>query len=161
MTTTTTIDYRSARSWLTLAVFLIVVIGVGGFIGSQSTPGTWFENLAKPPFNPPSWVFAPVWTILYVMIAIAGWRIWMARPNSPAMGLWVAQMLANWLWSPVWFTAHLLWGAFAIITVMLGLIIGFILVARKTDTIAAWLFVPYLAWVSFATLLNFSIAILN
>ena len=77
------------------------------------------------------------------------------------MKLWFAQMALNWLWSPVWFIGQQLWPALAIILAMLALIAAFILVARKRDTIAAWLFVPYLAWVGFATLLNLSIAILN
>lgn len=158
---TTAIDYKAPRTWLTLAIFVVVVIGVGGLIGSQSTPGEWYESLAKPPFNPPNWIFGPVWLTLYVMIAVAGWRIWMLAPSSTAMKIWFAQMLANWVWSPVWFIGQMLWPAFAIITVILALIIAFILVARQRDKIAAWLFVPYMAWVAFASLLNLSIAILN
>src|SRR5690606_19345956 len=119
------------------------------------------DALEKPFFNPPSWVFGPVWTALYVLIAIAGWRIWMIEPASRAMRAWFAQMLVNWAWSPVFFLGELLWGALAVIVVMLALIVTFIVLARKIDRIAAWLFVPYLAWVSFATLLNLSIAVLN
>ena len=161
MSTTTAIDYRSVRNWVTLALFIVVVLAVGGLIGTQSTPGAWYEGLTKPPFNPPNWVFGPVWSTLYVMIAVAGWRIWMLAPNSAAMKVWFAQMLFNWIWSPVWFLGQMLWPAFAIIMVILALIIAFIVLARTRDTIAAWLFFPYAAWVAFASALNLSIAILN
>lgn len=161
MSTASLADFRTPRPWLILAAFLVVVIGVGALIGTQSVPGAWYEGLAKPPFNPPNWIFAPVWFSLYVMIAIAGWRIWMIDPQSTAMKLWFAQMALNWAWSPIWFIGQMLWPAFIVIVAILALIAGFILVARKHDKIAVWLFVPYLAWVSFATLLNLSIAILN
>lgn len=161
MTTPSLADYKTPRPWLTLAVFLVVVVGVSFLIGTQSTPGEWYDSLEKPWFNPPSWVFSPVWTTLYVLIAIAGWRIWMIDPGSAAMKVWFAQMVVNWAWSPAFFLAERLWVAFAIIVVMLTLIIAFIVLARKHDRIAAWLFAPYLAWVGFATLLNFSIAVLN
>lgn len=161
MATASLADYKTPRPWLILAAFVIIVVGVGGLIGSLSAPGGWYQNLVKPPFNPPNWLFAPVWTILYVMIAVAGWRIWMIDRTSTPMKIWFAQMVLNWAWTPVWFVAQLLWPAFAIIIVILALIIAFILTARKHDTIAAWLFVPYAAWVAFASLLALSIAILN
>jgi benzodiazapine receptor len=85
----------------------------------------------------------------------------MVDPQNGAMKIWFAQMALNWAWSPIWFIGQMLWPAFAVIVAILSLIVAFILVARKYDSIAAWLFVPYLAWVSFATLLNLSIAILN
>jgi translocator protein len=154
-------DIKTPRSWITLAIFLVVVIGVGALIGTQSTPGEWYQNLEKPPFNPPNWVFGPVWFTLYAMIAVAGWRIWSIDASSTTMKLWFAQMLLNWAWSPVWFIGQMLWPAFAIIVALLATIVAFIALARKQDKLAAWLFVPYLAWVSFATLLNLSIAILN
>lgn len=156
-----TTEYRSPLSWITLAIFLALVVGVGGFIGSQTAPGPWFEELVKPPLNPPNWVFGPVWFTLYVMIAVAGWRIWMDQPKSTAMTLWGVQMLLNWAWSPTWFGANMPWLALAIIVALGLVIVGFIVISRKRDQLAAWLFVPYLAWVSFATYLNLSIAVLN
>ncbi len=157
----TTTDYRTPQSWVILAVFLAIVVGIGAFIGTQTAPGAWYDQLQKPPLNPPNWVFGPVWFTLYVMIAVAGWRIWMIEPKSAAMKFWGAQMLLNWAWSPVWFNANMPWLAFAIIVAMWLSIAGFIGAARRRDTLAAWLFVPYLAWVSFATYLNLSIALLN
>lgn len=161
MTIPSLADYKTPRPWLTLGIFLVVVVAISALIGIQSSPDGWYENLDKPPFNPPSWLFSPVWFTLYVLIAIAGWRIWMIDAGSTAMKVWFAQMAVNWAWSPVWFVGHMLWPAFAVIVTMLALIVAFIALARKLDTLAAWLFVPYLAWVSFATLLNLSIAVLN
>jgi len=161
MNSSTHAGHQTPNTWLILAGFLVVVIGVGAFIGTQSTPGTWYESLEKPPFNPPSWVFGPVWFTLYAMIAVAGWRIFTTPDTGLARTLWVAQMLLNWAWSPVWFNAQMIWPAFAIIVAMWLAIVGFILVTWKRDRLAALLFVPYLAWVSFASVLNLSIGLLN
>ena len=150
-----------STSLLSAAVFVVVVVGVGLLIGSVTRPGEWYEGLVKPAFNPPGWVFGPVWTILYVLIAIAGWRIWRAAPRSAAMALWVTQMVLNWLWSPAFFGAQAPWLAMAIIVALLAAIIGFILQAWKHDRVAACLFIPYAAWVAFATLLNGAIAAMN
>lgn len=153
---------RPASTWPSLLLFLVIVMGVGLAIGMVFTPGEWYQTIVKPSFNPPNWVFAPVWTTLYVMIAIAGWRIYQRAPDSPAMKLWLSQMVLNWAWSPVWFGLHWPWAAFAILVLMWLAIAGFIVASlREGEKLAAWLFAPYLAWVSFAGLLNFSIAILN
>ncbi|WP_246018443.1 TspO/MBR family protein [Pelagibacterium montanilacus] len=152
---------KSPKSLITLAAFVLVVIGVGAAIGTQTAPGTWYANLDKPPFNPPNWIFGPVWFALYALIAIAGWRTAMLAPISTAMVLWVSQMLLNWAWSPMFFQAQMLWGALAIIIPMLGAIIGFIVVSWPRDRIASLCFVPSAAWVGFATVLNISLVALN
>lgn len=151
----------SPRAWVLLGVFLLVVIGVGVLIGTQTAPGAWYEGLNKPPFNPPNWIFGPVWFTLYVLIAIAGWRTFLREPRGLAMKLWLGQMALNWTWSPTWFTLHLIWPAFAVILAMLACIIAFMLATRRSDPVSALLFAPYAAWVAFASLLNFSIGILN
>lgn len=146
---------------LVLAGFVLIVMGVGATIGILSAPGEWYANLNKPPFNPPNWIFAPVWFALYVMIAVAGWRIWRAHKRSWPMALWAGLMLLNWLWTPVFFTLEAIWPAAAIILTMDIGIVLFIKATWPHDRLAAWLFVPYLAWVGFASLLNLSIAVLN
>ncbi len=161
MSTLTSAELKSPRSLITLAVFLVVVMGVGALIGVGTAPGQWYANLDKPPFNPPSWIFAPVWTTLYVLIAVAGWRTFLAEPNGLGMKLWYGQMALNWLWSPTFFTLHMLWPAFIVIIAIFALILAFIFNRWDRDRIAAGLFVPYAAWVGFASLLNLSIAALN
>lgn len=161
MSTLTLSDLKSPRSLLLLGVFLAIVIGVGALIGVSTAPGEWYATLEKPPFNPPNWLFGPVWFALYVMIAVAGWRTFLQQPGGLGMKLWYGQMLLNWLWSPTWFTLHLLWPAFIVIAAILALIVAFIANRWTRDRISAWLFVPYALWVGFASLLNLSIAILN
>lgn len=146
---------------LTLAVFLLVVVGGGLAIGFVTMPGEWYASLTKPAFNPPNWLFGPVWTVLYALIAIAGWRIWEHDPNSAAMKLWFAQLALNFIWSPIFFGAQKPLLAFLIIIALLASIVLFIGRAYHTNRWAAWLFVPYALWVAFATLLNGSIVILN
>lgn len=161
MSTLALSDYKTPRSLITLGVFLAVVIGVGALIGASTAPGAWYEQLDKPPFNPPNWLFGPVWFVLYVLIAIAGWRTFLAEPRGTGMKLWYAQMALNWLWSPTWFTLHWLWPAFAVIAALLAVILLYIVDRWRRDRLTAWLFVPYAAWVGFASLLNLSVAILN
>lgn len=151
----------SIRSLLALVVFLVVVIGVGGLIGTLTAPGVWYEGLNKPFFNPPNTIFAPVWTVLYVAIALAGWRVWTIAAHSIAMKLWVAQLVLNWIWPPTFFTFQFLWPAFVVISAVLLTIIAFMVTVRHYDRASVWLFLPYLLWVGFATLLNGSIAYLN
>ena len=149
------------RPALIYAASIIVVLIVGGLIGTSIGPATWYTEIRKPPFNPPNWVFGPVWTLLYIMIGTAFARVYLRDPGGKAVKIWVVQMLLNWAWTPLWFGLHQMWLAFAVISALWIAIVSFIVVARRTDRLAAVLFVPYLAWVSFAALLNGSIAYLN
>lgn len=141
--------------------FLLLVVGGGQLIGFLTMPGPWYEALAKPFFNPPNWLFGPVWTVLYVLIAIAGWRIWRRDPRGTPMKLWWLQLLLNFLWSPSFFAMQQVGLALVVVLAMLATILAFIAAAWNVDRIAAWLFVPYAAWVAFASLLNASIWLLN
>jgi tryptophan-rich sensory protein len=146
---------------LALFVFLALVLGGGLAIGYLTAPGEWYAQLAKPPFNPPNWLFAPAWTTLYVLIAVAGWRIWLRDRAGPAMKLWWVQLALNFLWSPTFFAAHQIGAAFAVILAMLAAILGFIAMAWPRDRTAALLFTPYALWVAFASTLNGAILVLN
>jgi tryptophan-rich sensory protein len=147
---------------LALIAFIALVVGCGSAIGLIVQPGEWYAGLTKASFNPPNWVFAPVWTILYVLIAIAGWRVWMREGfNSTAMKLWIAQIALNFSWTPVFFSAHLTVLALVIIVATLIVIVAFIAAVWPRDRVAAWLFVPYALWVAFATSLNGAIVVLN
>lgn len=149
------------KRYLLLILFLVLVLGGGLLLGFLTAPGEWYAGLAKPAFNPPGWLFGPVWTVLYVLIAVAGWRIWQRERRGWPMKLWWAQLGLNFLWSPVLFAAHQIGLAFLVIFLMLAAILAFIATAWRQDHLAAWLFLPYAAWVAFASALNGSIWALN
>jgi tryptophan-rich sensory protein len=144
-----------------LTLFLLLVVGGGLAIGFLTAPGEWYAGLAKPPFNPPNWVFAPVWTVLYVLIAVAGWRTFERDRSSWPMKLWWAQLVLNFLWSPVFFAAHRIGLALLVILLLLAAILAFLVMSWRQSRVAAWLFAPYAAWVAFAAVLNGSIWLLN
>jgi tryptophan-rich sensory protein len=144
-----------------LILFLVLVVGGGLAIGYLTAPGQWYASLAKPSFNPPNWVFAPVWTVLYILIAVAGWRTFVRDHASVRMKLWWGQLVLNFIWSPVFFAAHQIGIALLVIVLLLAVIIAFVAASWREDRIAAWLFAPYAAWVAFASVLNASIFALN
>lgn len=141
-----------------LVTFTVAVVAIGVGIGLLFTPGAWYAQLDKPWFNPPNWLFGPVWTALYVAIGIAGWRVW---PLRRLRTLWLVQMLLNYSWSPVFFGAHQIATALAIIGALLATILVFVRTAWPLERVAASLFIPYAAWVAFATLLNAALWKLN
>jgi tryptophan-rich sensory protein len=147
--------------WLSLLGFLVLVAGGGLAIGYLTAPGEWYAVLAKPSFNPPGWIFGPVRTVLYVLIAVAGWRTFKRDRRGWPMRLWWAQLALNFLWSPVFFAAHRIGLALAIVLLMLVVILAFIVTAWRQDWVAARLFAPYAAWVAFASVLNGAISMLN
>jgi tryptophan-rich sensory protein len=103
---------------LALVVFLLLVTGGGLLIGWLTAPCEWYAHLQKPAFNPPNWIFAPAWTVLYVLIAIAGWRAWQRGPRALPMTLWWVQLALNFLWSPTFFAAHRIGLALAIVLLL-------------------------------------------
>lgn len=141
--------------------FLILVVGGGLGIGALTVPGDWYAGLAKPSFNPPNWLFGPVWACLYVLIAIAGSRTFRRDRRGVAMKAWWAQLALNFAWPVAFFAAHAISAALALIIVLEGAIIVFMVASRRSDPLAAWLFAPYAAWVGFATALNGAILALN
>jgi tryptophan-rich sensory protein len=150
------------KAVVSLVVFVVLTAAAAAF-GAQFAPGEWYAALDKPSWNPPNWLFGPVWTVLYLAIAVAGWRVWRKAPGklSPALGLWIAQLLLNAAWSWAFFGLHEMGWALAEILLLLATITSFIVVARPVDRLASWLFVPYGLWVSFATVLNFTLWRLN
>ncbi|MCA2370545.1 tryptophan-rich sensory protein [Agrobacterium genomosp. 3 str. CIP 111-78] len=142
-------------------VFVVAVVAIGALIGVNNVPGEWYQSLQKPFFNPPNWIFGPVWTTLYVLIGIAGARTWIRKRMGTRMRLWFTQMVLNFLWSPIFFGMQSPVGALIIIIPMLVCILAFIALTYRRDRISMWLFVPYALWVTFATVLNASIGILN
>ncbi|SEG29539.1 TspO and MBR related proteins [Ruegeria intermedia] len=123
--------------------------------------GAWYQSLRAPSFRPPPWLFGPVWTVLYVMIAAAGTRLALHAEGADApalvavcLGLWALQMVLNALWTPVFFGAHDLGGALVLIVLMFASTALLAGLAWKVDRVAALLLLPYLGWVGFATILN-------
>ncbi len=144
-----------------LAGFLLMVVGGGLLIGYLTAPGPWYAALDKPPFNPPNWLFGPVWSLLYVLIAVAGWRIWPRDLKGRLRSLWSAQLVLNFFWPIAFFGLRSPALALVVILLLLATILAFIAQAQRCDRLAAALFLPYAAWVAFATVLNASIWWLN
>ena len=140
---------------------MLLVPATGLLIGAVNIPGAWYAGLNKPPFNPPDWVFAPVWTVLFILIAMAGFRTFEREARGTAAMLWGLQMALNFAWSPVFFSLHRIEWALAIVLAMLAAVLGFVWRQWQCDRVASWLFVPYAAWVGFAATLNAAIAVLN
>jgi tryptophan-rich sensory protein len=143
--------------------FLLAVAAVAAF-GGLFEPGDWFDSIAKPAWNPPGAVFGPVWFVLYVMIAVAGWIVWRERGFRGAalpLGLYAVQLLLNGLWSWIFFGLHRPGLAFLEISVLWVAILGTLIAFFRIRATAGWLLVPYLAWVTFAAALNFTIWRLN
>ncbi|MCW5723560.1 MAG: tryptophan-rich sensory protein [Maricaulaceae bacterium] len=149
------------RQFAVLVLFVALTMAAGAGVGILTAPGEWYAALNKPAFNPPNWIFGPVWSALYLMIGVAGWRIWRAKGAGLAMALWWVQLALNLAWSPVFFGMQQPLAALGVLAAMLAAIIAFMAVARRADAFAFWLFAPYAVWVIFAGVLNTSIVILN
>jgi tryptophan-rich sensory protein len=146
--------------FVALAVFAGLVV-VAAQLGATYQPGAWYQGLAKPVFTPPSWLFPIAWTTLYVMIGLAGYFAWKADGLGAAVGVWLLQLILNAAWSYVMFGRHDIGLALADIAALWLSIAAFIWLTWNRSRIAAMLFVPYLAWVSFAAVLNFEVWRLN
>ena len=148
-----------------IAVLIPLAVGsLAGYFTASSVNG-WYTTLVKPSFNPPNWLFAPVWTSLYIMMGIAFYLIWKKEANdvvkSTAVTLYIVQLALNFLWSFVFFYAQQPGWALVNIILMWIFIFLTILWFGKISSLSAWLLVPYICWVSFATVLNYAIWKLN
>lgn len=150
---------------LLISLALPLMVGFSGSLWTMTGPGTWFEQVRKPEWNPPGWLFAPVWTTLYILMGIALFLVWKSSSSmgrkKTAMILWGIQLLLNFAWSFIFFNQHLIGLALADIIVLWFFILLTIFAFARISKPAAWLLVPYICWVSFATLLNYTIWVLN
>lgn len=159
-------DSTRGRDTLGFVAFLAPCLAVSaiGAAATATSVGTWYQTLAKPPFNPPDWVFAPVWTTLFFMMALAGWRVWRRdglRQARWALTLFALQLALNLAWSVVFFGYRSIGAALAEIVVLLLAILATTVVFWQRDRVAGMLFVPYAGWVAFATVLNAALWQLN
>ena len=155
-----------SRDLLALFAFIILclaVSGAGGLITTTSVD-TWYQALEKPPFNPPDWVFAPVWTALYILMGIAAWRVWRLRSlkaTRAAFAVFGMQLCLNLAWSFLFFGLQRIDLALVEIVILLCAIAINTIMFWRIERLAGLLFVPYAAWVTYATILNASLWLLN
>jgi tryptophan-rich sensory protein len=152
--------------WIGLVLFIAICLGAGGLGAITTTPEIegWYRTLNKPAWNPPDSVFGPVWTTLFILMAIAAWLVWKpAGFKAAAMPLTMfgVQLLLNVAWSWIFFGMHQPAWAFAEVVILWLAIVATAVAFFRHSKIAGWLLVPYLAWVSFAAVLNFVIWRLN
>ncbi|MBX3093603.1 MAG: tryptophan-rich sensory protein [Cryobacterium sp.] len=166
MTTT-----RRAGAWWMLAasVALVALVAALGTLATTSNVEGWYAAADKPVWTPPDWVFGPVWSILYLAMAYAAWRVWLtpdSRARTTALVLYLVQLVLNGVWSPLFFAGYPIWGAAAlwaasvVIVVLAVTILATIVAFHRVDKSAAYILVPYLAWVLYASTLNLGVAAL-
>lgn len=154
------------RAWLALIGLLLASFtasAIGG-LATAANVRSWYPTLTKPEWNPPAWVFGPVWTLLYILMAVAAWRIWRRRDAPGARAALLGhglQLVLNAGWSLLFFGLRNPGAALVEIVVLWFLLAWLFLRFRRIDPIAGWLWLPYLLWVSFATMLNATIWHLN
>jgi len=148
-----------------LAAFLAMCFGAAGVGSLFTAPAipTWYTGLAKPSWTPPSWVFGPVWSLLYLAMAIAAWMVWRrgARAALSALALFGVQLALNVAWSATFFGLRMPGAAFGVIVALWLFILATLIAFRRRSLASAILMAPYLAWVSFAAALNFAVWRMN
>jgi tryptophan-rich sensory protein len=148
------------RSALALVGFILVTF-CAPLAGMFSPPGDWYASLDKPEWNPPPWIFGPVWTALYLMMAVAAWLVWRRDGWRRPLWLYFTQLALNAAWTPVFFGAREVGWALVVILVLCTAILVTLLAFLRVSRPAGWMMVSYLAWVSFAAFLNFTLWRMN
>ena len=154
------------RNWKPYLLWILLSEAVGGLSGWLTRAATqlYSETIMKPPLSPPGWVFPVVWSILYALMGIGAARIYQSPPakaRSLGLNLFVAQLVVNFFWSPIFFNAQAFGLAFFWLLLLWGLVLGMITIFRKVDPLAAMLQIPYLVWLTFAAYLNLGVWYLN
>lgn len=141
---------------VTFLIFLIAC-GAAASTGVIFKPGQWYEGLNKPGFTPPNWAFPVAWTIIYLLLAWAGYRLSLIPGSQTVLALWAAQIALNTLWTPVFFGAHQVAAAMMILMLLWLVVAVMVFLALRLDLITGLILFPYLAWLCVAAALNFSI----
>ncbi|WP_338793384.1 TspO/MBR family protein [Bernardetia sp. MNP-M8] len=169
---------QNRKSFIIKALILVIICEVIGIVAGLATAEgvtSWFQTIEKPFFNPPGWLFAPVWTLLYFLMGISAALVWHKGTDNGkeqifemnnnkvriALGLFAVQLILNFCWSFIFFKHHLLFFAFIEIITLLTFIILTTIHFYRIHKIAGLLMIPYILWVSFASVLNFSLWWLN
>jgi len=146
-------------------IAITLSIGALGGWATATSVETWYKTINKPSFNPPDWLFGPVWTSLYILIGIAAYLVWTKRDTIPhfprTVAIYLIQLILNLAWSFIFFYLHEIGFALAEIILLLIIIVINALMFYKIDKWAGLLFIPYILWVSFASILTYNIFILN
>ena len=147
-----------------LSISLCFLLGSSGGLLTINEIQGWYATLQKPSFNPPNWLFGPVWTALYIMMGVSFYLVWCRPPSAArknALRAFLVQFALNCAWTPVFFSLHMTGAALIVIVLMWLAILRTIFLFAPFSKTASWLLVPYISWVSFATLLNAAIWWLN
>lgn len=149
---------------MSIVVFIVICL-LAGYIGSRFTfvsVKTWYRTIRKPSWNPPNWIFAPVWTLLYIMMAVAAWRVWERTDNAfGPMLMFALQLVLNVAWSAIFFGKRNISLALKEIVLLWIAVVATTAVFWSVDRFAGILFIPYVVWVTFAAFLNYTIDRMN
>ena len=151
------------KPWIGLALWLVVSMAAG-WVGSQFSPGEWYASLSKPSWNPPSTVFAPVWTLLYILMGVSAWLVWREQGFDgarAALVIFIVQLVLNGLWSYLFFGLNNPMAAFIEILALWLLILITLVLFWRVKPLAGVLLLPYLGWIGFASVLNFTLWRMN
>lgn len=156
---------NGTQKWLGLLVWIAIAF-LPSATAAFGSPGTWYDSLEQPGWTPPSWVFGPVWTLLYLLMGIAAWRVWAKhgfrdRKARLALVLFLAHLILNAAWTWLFFDLHLLTAAAVEIVILWGMILVLVILFWKHDRIAGALLLPYLLWVTYAVTLSIGFAVMN
>ena len=160
-------ELPSSRSLglLVLCIAIPLIVGIIGSFFTMPEVGGWYAGLQKPSFNPPAWIFGPVWTLLYILMGISLWLVIRngisSRPVQQAVALFSVQLSLNLAWSVLFFGMHLIAVAFIEVLILLVFIVATMFAFRKINPFAGWLFIPYLCWTAFASVLTGTLWLLN
>lgn len=142
--------------WITAIGFTGAAMAAAS-TGAMFSPGPWYDALSKPVWTPPNWLFPLAWTVLYIAMVYAAWRVAQTADPGPALALWACQIAFNALWSPVFFGKRLIGAALLVIGPLWLAVLGTTILFWQADTLAGLLFAPYVVWTSYAAALNFDI----
>ncbi len=151
------------NKYLSLGLILLVTFvasGIGGFVTS-SFKEPWYSEIILPSFNPPSWVFGPVWTILYIFMSVAAWSAWNTTSDKKILQIYFVHLFFNSIWSVIFFGFHQIFVALIDLVIILIFIIWLMKIYYQFNKISFLLMIPYLLWSSYALILNATISHLN